>query len=296
MEWELLMQEKLLHSLSVLDPLLKDLPQVSWLYSSYKKRIGQLSGLASRVDLLFDGLEKRQPILEEEMKKSAEEGNAPKRIISDVLEFNKVDVYKPDGVLLLKHLSITVPPKMRVIITGDNGCGKSSLFRVICGLWPLVSGTLSHPPPEKVYFLSQVNFVPVGSLRQVLTYPHSVPKSQELDDKLREIMKWAHLEDLKCDGVKPSLDDTLEWDTALSPGQKQRIAFARLFYANPQYAILDECTNGVAPDVEASLYERCAKMGMAIFSISHKIELKKLHDYELHYRADGTGGWDWIKL
>jgi len=109
-------------------------------------------------------------------------------------------------------------------------------------------------------------------------------------------LKWAHLEGFKCDGVHPSLDDELEWDTSLSPGQKQRMAFARLLYHNPRYAILDECTNGISPDIEESLYNRCKTLGMAVFSISHKVELKKLHDFELHFNADEAGTWEWIPL
>ena len=69
------------------------------------------------------------------------------------------------------------------------------------------------------------------------------------------------------------------------------MAFARLLYHRPRYAVLDECTNGVAPDVEHDLYERCSSLGMGIFSISHKLELKKLHDKELHILGDGEGGW-----
>tara|TARA_R110002050_G_scaffold247462_4_gene385234 strand:+ start:183 stop:446 length:264 start_codon:yes stop_codon:yes gene_type:complete len=83
---------------------------------------------------------------------------------------------------------------------------------------------------------------------------------------------------------------------ALSPGQKQRMAFARLLYHSPMYAVLDECTNGVAPDVEVELYRLCESRKITVFSISHKLELKSLHDYELHYVADGLGGYEFIDL
>eukprot|EP00462_Mataza_sp_D1_P021847 CAMPEP_0175139568 /NCGR_PEP_ID=MMETSP0087-20121206/10977_1 /TAXON_ID=136419 /ORGANISM="Unknown Unknown, Strain D1" /LENGTH=622 /DNA_ID=CAMNT_0016422597 /DNA_START=135 /DNA_END=2003 /DNA_ORIENTATION=- len=264
-----------------------------------QKRFGRLGGLSARVEGLFEGLEKRDPILVKETQKCVEEGNPPIRHESDTLRFEKVDIYKPDGVLLLKHLTIEVPRGTRVMITGDNGCGKSSLFRVMCGLWPLVGGTLYTPNPKNVYFLSQVNFVPVGSLRDIIIYPEEVNTMHAKgmsDDDLRRVLKWAHLEGFKCDGVYPSLDDTLEWNTALSPGQKQRMAFARLLYHQPTYAILDECTNGIAPAIEKDLYERCSSLGMSIFSISHKNELKLFHDFELHYNADEAGTWEWIDL
>merc|ERR1712151_1378531 len=70
-----------------------------------------------------------------------------------------------------------------------------------------------------------------------------------------------------------------------------RIAFARLFYHRPSFVILDECTNGVSPDVEHDLYDRCAKLKLGVFSIAHKHELKLFHDDELHYNGDINGTW-----
>lgn len=264
-----------------------------------QKRVGLLKGLSARVGTLFDCLKQRSPLLLEQIEASRLTNPATVVEDQDVLEFEHVDIYKPDGVLLLKDLNITVAPGVRVIVTGDNGCGKSSLFRVMCGLWPLVAGTLRRPDNRKVYFLSQVNFVPVGSLREVMTYPQSTAEAAAAgctDEKLQEILEWAHLKGFKCDGVHPALDDVLEWTTALSPGQKQRMAFARLLYARPQFAVLDECTNGIAPKIEADLYNRLSSLGMAIFSISHKIELKKHHDFELHFNADADGTYEWIDL
>ena len=72
------------------------------------------------------------------------------------------------------------------------------------------------------------------------------------------------------------------------------MAFARLLYHRPKYAILDDCTNGVAPDVEVELYDRCRDLGISAVTISHKVELKRLHDYELHF--DGRGGYKFVQL
>merc|ERR1719188_1971820 len=125
------------------------------------------------------------------------------------------------------------------------------------------------------------------------------------DQDILMYLRWAHvspeiLEDDRADlqftengkVVRPMLDDRRDWQKDLSPGQKQRLAFARLFFHRPSFVVLDECTNGISPDVEHDLYDRCTRLNLAVFSISHKCELRNFHDYELHYRGDVEGSWE----
>jgi len=218
-----------------------------------------------------------------------------------------VSIYKPDGTLLVKDLNFKVERGMRVLVTGSNGCGKSSLFRVIRKLWPLVEGTITMPEDKEVYFLTQVNFVPAGTLRDLVIYPltaDDVVRSGRSDNDVAEVLKWAYVSpEVVVDGradlqftvdgevVRPKLDDVRDWQKDLSPGQKQRLAFARLFFHRPSFVVLDECTNGISPDVEKTLYDRCTELKLAVFSISHKLELKEYHDLELHYNGDAEGTW-----
>ena len=223
------------------------------------------------------------------------------------LQFEHVSVYRPDGTLLVKDLNFTVERGQRLLVTGGNGCGKSSLFRVIRKLWPLVEGTITMPPDKEIYFLTQVNFVPCGSLRDLVIYPQSHTEmlaSGRTDEDVLTCLRWAHVSPTVIhDGraqlefndqgyvVRPGLNDVRDWQKDLSPGQKQRLAFARLFYHRPSFVVLDECTNGISPDVEHDLYDRCTRLNLAVFSISHKIELKLFHERELHYHGDLKGSW-----
>lgn len=272
-------------------------------------RMGRLSGLASRVGRLMKGVHKRPEELKALVDAALNGPYPPKYKDGTHLGFEHVSVYKPDGTLLVKDLNFTVERGMRVLVTGPNGCGKSSLFRVIRKLWPLVEGTITMPAEKDIHFLSQVNFVPVGTLRDLVIYPESVDDMAaqgRRDEDIFSCLEWAHvspkvLSDGRADLqfteegriVRPQLDDVRDWQKDLSPGQKQRLAFARLFYHRPSFVVLDECTNGISPDVEHDLYDRCLKFNLAVFSISHKIELKLFHDYELHYVGDVEGSWTW---
>ena len=82
-----------------------------------------------------------------------------------------------------------------------------------------------------------------------------------------------------------------EWADVLSGGERQRMGFARLYYHNPRFAVLDEATSAINPDEEQALYARVGDMGTTVLSIAHRLELRKFHSHELRIVGDGTGAW-----
>lgn len=270
-------------------------------------RAACLGGLAARLSRLMAGLERRPALLAREVEAAKSGPHPPTFQEGDMLRFEHVAVFKPDGTALVRDLNFSVKRGQRVLVTGPNGCGKSSLFRVICRLWPLVEGTITMPPEREIHFMPQNLFVPSGTLRDLVIYPRTKQEVQvegRTDKDVHLCLKWAHVSPrVVADGraqleftdhgvaVRPQLDDVRDWQKELSPGQKQRIGFARLFFHRPSFVVLDECTNGVSPDVEHDLYERCVKLNLGVFSISHKIELKLFHDEELHFKGDAEGSW-----
>lgn len=97
------------------------------------------------------------------------------RIITkdNVIKFDKVPLITPNGDILVEELSFEVMSGMNVLVCGPNGCGKSSLFRVLGELWPLFGGSLTKPPKGKLFYIPQKPYMTLGTLRDQVTYPHT---------------------------------------------------------------------------------------------------------------------------
>lgn len=214
---------------------------------------------------------------------------------SDFIRFEAVSLVSPEGKLLVHDLSFEVRQNQNVMITGPNGSGKSSLFRILGELWPLHCGSVTKPPKKDIFYVPQKPYLVLGSLRDQIIYPHSVEemKARGITDEDLE-----HLMDI-VDPTKTILktwrwEEVKDWLNTFSGGQKQRVAMARLFYHRPKFAILDECTSAVSHEVEGKIYETCAQIGITLFTVSHRAQLRKYHNHQL--RFDGEGNWEWTAI
>uniref|UniRef100_A0A8C0HIG6 ATP binding cassette subfamily D member 3 n=1 Tax=Chelonoidis abingdonii TaxID=106734 RepID=A0A8C0HIG6_CHEAB len=213
----------------------------------------------------------------------------------NLIKFDHVPLATPNGDILIRDLNFEVRSGANVLICGPNGCGKSSLFRVLGELWPLFGGCLTKPERGKLFYVPQRPYMTLGTLRDQVIYPDTVEDQRKKgisDQVLKEYLDNVQLgQILEREGGWDSVQD---WMDVLSGGEKQRMAMARLFYHKPQFAILDECTSAVSVDVEGYIYSHCRKVGITLFTVSHRKSLWKHHDFYLH--MDGRGNYEFKKI
>jgi vitamin B12/bleomycin/antimicrobial peptide transport system ATP-binding/permease protein len=201
------------------------------------------------------------------------------------VELTQVEVRTPDGLQLINPLDMRLEIGDTLVVKGQSGSGKTTLLRSLAELWPFTSGTLTRPcGPNETLFLSQMPYVPLGNLRAVVSYPCEV--GTLADDEIVEVLGLVALPHLVN-----RLDEVQDWAKVLSPGEQQRIAFARILLTKPKAVFLDESTSALDEGLEMQVYQlvRDRLPNTILVSVSHRRSVDQHHNKELTL----IGGGEW---
>ena len=174
--------------------------------------------------------------------------------------------------------SLSIESGQRWLVTGPSGSGKSVFFRAMAGIWPYGRGTVDRPGDARVLFLPQKSYLPAGTLADALCYPSRSDAYEAT--ALREVLRACRL-----DGLIERLDEVANWSTTLSPGEQQRMAFARALLQAPDFLFLDEATSALDEETEAAMYGLIRERlpDAALISIAHRSTVARWHDRYLRY-------------
>ncbi|XP_043082266.1 LOW QUALITY PROTEIN: ATP-binding cassette sub-family D member 4 [Puntigrus tetrazona] len=266
--------------------------------AGYTHRIGELQEVMADIDKKQCDQDQYEPLSKDEPYSGQELHNVP---ADTAFVLDRLSYKSPvSEELLVKDLTLKISQGTHMLVVGNTGTGKTSLLRVLNDLWEPCNGSVEMTTcfgPRGVLFLPQRAYLTDGTLREQVIYPLKdiYPSSGSIDDE--RILKYLELVGLsnlltRIGGLDTKVD--WNWYDVLSPGEMQRLCFARLFYLQPKYAVLDEATSALTEEAEGQLYKACKQLGMTLISLGHRSTLEKHHDVML--RLHGGGQWELTKL
>ena len=242
---------------------------------AFAQVLGALSLIITQFETLsaFAAVSERLNVLIEAIDRAQRRPKGAIRVDAkgDRIVFEGVTLRDPrdEAVAFVRDLSLDLRPGDRLLVTGPNPQGKRALFLAIAGLWSDGDGRIVRP--ARACFLARHPLLVPGDLREQLAVggPEGDPPPEEA----------AALAALEAVGFGPALERVgglgaeHDWPNALTPGEQQLLAFARLLLSRPAYAILDHITDALRPDEVGPLLGKLKAVAIAYVCFAEDHEL-----------------------
>ena len=239
-----------------------------WFTDSYRRLI-EWAAVVERLSGFQTALEQ----VEQEGRSAACPTSVPSLTLNNhrqggILVLQNLTVHTQTGSPLLTDINLEAYAPEWVLLEGRSGIGKSTLLRILAGLWPYYQGSFALG--GSLLFLPQRPYLPADTLRHTVSYPH--PACQ--DDRLIQ----TALEQVGLDRLKDNLDEPYEWHGILSGGEQQRLSLARALLHKPQILFLDEATNQLDGESALTLMQILKRTlpDTLVVGISHQPEIQAL--------------------
>jgi putative ATP-binding cassette transporter len=242
-----------------------------WLVDNYP-RLADWSAGARRIASLMVSLDALE---------RAESGEGMGRIQRSetdgaAVRLRDLSVSLDNGTAVIDQAEVAIERGERVLVAGESGTGKSTLIRAIAGLWPWGEGSIEIQTGAKLFFLPQRPYVPTGTLRRAVAYPAAAEQwsAEEIAKTLTQV-GLPHLIE--------RIEEEAPWDQTLSGGEKQRLAFSRLFLHRPDIIVLDESTSALDPASQDKLMGLISSelTDATMISVGHRPELEAFHSRKI---------------
>lgn len=242
---------------------------LSFIINSYTQ-IAQWQAIAKRLTSFVNHMSEADERAQKQNKLKFSEHDDNSIIAKDVT------ITTPKGTELLTNVNELFEHGNNYLIKGMSGIGKSTFIRALSGIWPFSSGEVFFPKDKNIMYVPQRPYMPIGTLKEAIMFP--AKETDVPDEKFEEIM---HL--CKIDHLIPRLHDSAAWSEQLSPGETQRVAFARIILQQPDWVFMDESTSMLDVPNEKHLYSLLAEKlkHCSIISVGHRPTLDEYHDHVL---------------
>jgi len=192
----------------------------------------------------------------------------------------------PNGDVLLKDLTVSIPPRARVLLTGSNHAAGGALFGATAGVPHAGSGRIIRPGPEEMRFLAQRPYLPPGALRHVL-----VLKDGVADDEIVELLRRLNIEQVLAHAG--GLDKEQDWKTLLPLREQQLLAFVGILLARPQFVFLDKVGAILGPDYLRKVLQMLSERSIGYINGGEADTSADLYGAILE--CEDGGGWRWTE-
>ena len=198
---------------------------------------------------------------------------------SDDIVCEGLRYHHPGRLPLLEDFNLHIPGGITTALIGESGCGKSSLSKLIAGLYPLQHGSIHYGPyssrdlcldnlRRQVVLIPQDSEFFNRSIYDNFSFAHPGINFEQVVAACRLALADEFIRDLP-DGYRTVLG---EFGANLSGGQRQRLAIARSLIGDPAVLIMDESTSALDPVLEGRLMDQLLehRRGRTTLLISHR--------------------------
>ena len=205
---------------------------LSWLIFNYKFA-SDLVATTRRLQGFMDALDGAVPHTHALRREISGDGS---------LQVRDLVIRAPDGRALLDVPRLSITRGETVWLSGASGLGKSTLVKVLAGLWPHAEGQVTLPQ-GKLCFMPQQVYMPLSTLLSAAVYPAAS------DGVPRETVERL----LRAVGLGPRLDAAEDNTSGMSVGEQQRLALVRLIVSKPDWIFADEATSALDTESESAM-------------------------------------------